>query len=149
MKQLLYIALISIGLITQPVVFAMSQAVDMSSPSQTDNLMVKDDGHSIMAMQMASQDMVISDVSDDMPCHASSSTGLNAKVSDAQDCNDCCESDCLAANHCLTSCTISPFDASRTSGVSYSDRVKVISAFLAAHTLLRRPSVIFHPPKHS
>ena len=151
MKQLLYIALISIGLISQPVVLAMSQTVDMSSPSQTDTVM--DDGHSITAMQMdgpqASRDMASSDTSNEMPCHASSSNGLDTKGGDAQDCNDCCDSGCLAANHCLTSSAVNPFVASRVSGFAHSDHINVVSAFLAAHTQLRRPSVIFHPPKHS
>lgn len=148
MKQLIYIALISTGLISQPVVLAMSQMVGLSSSSQSDNAMVMDDAHSMMTMQMvgppASLDMELTDVMKEMPCHQSSAKGI-----DVQDCNDCCDSSCLAAIHCLTSCTVSPFVVNQTSSFAHTELVKVISSFLVLPTHLRRPSVIFHPPKYS
>ena len=145
MKKLINIALIALGLISQPMAFAMSQLTHASALSHARSYLVAQDMNSHtseLLTQKLHNAMVSAENQNKMPCLEN----LQAANS-SHDCDDCCNLDCVTDARCMTASAVNPFCLS---GATVFGSIKMQQGacdLVGSLNLLQRPTIIYHPPK--
>ena len=133
MNRQICTALVILGLVLQP--FALARSATSAEQKQDVSADM-----SVMVGPSATEPsvMVMADSDSSMPCH-------ELAPADMDDCADCCEPGCAMPAHCTSFGSMS-FAVLQPRYMPFEPNLTQSMASSAPHTLLRRPSVIFHPP---
>lgn len=137
MIRIIGIAIVILGLVAQPLMAAMPNAMPIGEASP---LMTKQTSNS--DIELTDHDSMVGDQSSGTPCHETA-----VKDTSPMSCTDC-DSECVNGS-CSCACSIGTVAVLNQVHLSFA-RLSAVRLVGASAALVQElPSRIFHPPKHA